>query len=86
MKFGKNNDNGFLPSNSTVSRILKKNLRMSYRVLMPAPTKILKPEYTRSYWEASIIQWLLDTHNYELIFIDEFCISHRDTKMYGWSF
>ena len=49
MKFGKNNDNGFLPSNSIVSRILKKFLRMSYRVLKPAPTKILKLEYTRSY-------------------------------------
>ena len=42
--FGKNNDNGFLPSNSTVSRILKKILRISYRVLKPVSTKILKLE------------------------------------------
>ena len=74
------------PANSTISRVLKKTLRMSYRVLRPAPEKILKPEYIRSYWEAVLIQWILDDRHYELIYIDEFSISHRDTKMYGWSF
>ena len=39
------------PANSTISKVLKKNLRMSYRVLKPAPEKILKPEYIRSYWK-----------------------------------
>ena len=74
------------PANSTISRVLKKTLRMSYRRLKPAPEKILKPEYIRLYWEAVLIQCILDDDLYELIYIDEFSVSHRDTKMYGWSF
>ena len=74
------------PANSTISKMLKKNLRMNYKVLKPAPEKILKPEYIWSYWDAVLIQYILDDDHYELIYIDEFSISHRDTKMYGWSF
>ena len=74
------------PSNTTVSKVLRTKLRMSYRTLRPAPKKTANPEHIRTYWEAVMLQCILEDWGYELIFIDEFSISHRDTKLQGWSF
>ena len=64
----------------------KTKLRMSYRKLKPDPVKILSREHTRSYWKAAVLQCLLDDSGYELIFIDDFSISQRNTHVKGWSF
>ena len=60
--------------------------RMSYLTLRPAPKKRANSELIRTYWEAVMFQCILEDWGYELIFIDEFSISHRFTKLQGWSF
>ena len=59
---------------------------MSYIKLKSAPVKILTWEHIWSYYEAIVSKCLLDDCGYELIFIDEFSISHRNIHVKEWSF
>ena len=59
------------PTDPTVSKVLKTKLWMSYRRLSKHPPKILRDEHIRSFWEAVMIQTILRSNFYELIFIDD---------------
>ena len=66
------------PWHSTVSKVLKRNLRMSYRVLSSIHPKSTLQEQIRLYCESVMIWCKLISKDYEIIFVDEFHLSaHR---------
>ena len=64
-----------VPSDTTITKFLKKKLSMSYRMLHARHPKSLSEDHIRLFWESVIIQQLLREDSYELIYIDEFSIS-----------
>ena len=73
------------PWSSIISKILKKDLRMSYRTLSILHPKTQTSDNIRAYWEAVIIQAIWDDMGYEKVFIDEFSISSHRNKFRGWA-
>ena len=65
------------PSNSTISSILKKELRMKYKVLQFRNLKTETFANKRLFIENLAIQGILKRNNTELIYIDEFSFSSR---------
>ena len=59
---------------------------MKYFVLNLCHPKANKPKQKRLYCESVMLQCLLKTKDFELVFIDEFHLSSRKTKFRGWSF
>ena len=57
-----------VPTDPTISRVLKAKLRMSYRRLNKHPPKILRGDHVRSFWEAVMIQTILRSNLYEIIY------------------
>ena len=70
---------------STLSRLLKNDLRMSYTKMSKVNRKVLKAENILQIAKcASLINRLI-ANNVEVIFIDEFSVNDRTHKQYGWS-
>ena len=65
------------PCNSTISAVLHEKLRMSYKLLKNRHPKVFCSENRRLYFEAALIQSILEEYKYEIIFIDEFQISNK---------
>ena len=65
------------PHNSTISRILKKELGMSFKVLQKRNPKTRQEENVRLFHEAIAIQVFLREKDFELIYIDEFSYSSK---------
>ena len=74
------------PSDTTISKVLIKDLNMSYRTLSILHPKTQANDHIRTYWEAAIIQINFEEIGWEAIFIDEFCISSHRNKFRGWAF
>ena len=74
----RNDDDSQKPCYSTLSNVLRRKLRMSYRILRPRHHKTTTQDHARLYWEGVMIQNILSNKLYELIFIDEFNISFRN--------
>ena len=72
------------PTDPIISRVLKAKLRMSYRRLSKHPLKILRGDHVRSFWEAVMIQTILRSNLYELIYIDEFKVNIHNDTINGW--
>ena len=75
--WGTNNDSR-KSWNTTIALVMKKKLRMSYRVLSTQHPKVTSNEHKNLYWESVLIQMLLMDDAYELIYVDEFNISGRN--------
>ena len=73
-----NSINSKVPWNSTLSTVLHKKLRMSYKLLKTRHPKVFLPESKRLYIEAALIQSILGSNEYEIVFIDEFQITNRN--------
>ena len=73
------------PWNSTISKTLKRDLRMSYRTLSILHPKAQTNDHIRLYWEGVIIQSKFSDMGWEAIFIDEFNISSHRSKFRGWA-
>ena len=51
-----------------------------------ASPKILRDEHIRSFWEAVMIQTILRSNFYNLIFIDEFKLNQHNNTFHCWAF
>ena len=65
------------PSNSTISKVLKNKLKMSYKILHKWNTKRRDLQNQRLFIESLFLQTLLKESNIETIYIDEFKFSSR---------
>ena len=66
-----------IPSNSIVSSIMKRELKMSYHLLEKKHRKATLEEGVRKFIQAFALQIELNKSEIELIFIDEFSFSSR---------
>ena len=66
-----------IPSNSTVSSIMKRELKMSYHLLEKKHRKATMEEGVRKFIQAFALQIELNKSEIKLIFIDEFSFSSR---------
>ena len=46
---------------------------------------MLSADKIRDFFEAAYLQYYLDTHDYSLLYIDEFHISMHAEELYNWS-
>ena len=74
------------PSNSTISSILKKELRMKYKVLQFRNLKTETFANKRLFIENLVIQGIFKRNNTELIYIDEFSFSQENRVHRGWGY
>ena len=65
------------PWNSTISKVLRKKLKMSYKILHKWNTKRRDLQNQRLFIESLYLQTLLKESNIETIYIDEFKFSSR---------
>ena len=72
-------------SQSTLVSKLKNTFEMSYKRIKKLNKSNTEKPNCRKFILGWAIQVKLDTQNYELIFIDEFSLSDRWLKFYGWS-
>ena len=66
-----NSLNEIPPSDTTISKVLIKDLNMSYRTLSILHPKTQANDHIRTYWEAAIIQTNFEEIGWEAIFIDD---------------
>ena len=71
-------------SDWSIRKILKENLRFSYKRLCLIQRKLFRPEYTRRFFESALLQIVLEDEGYELLYEDEFSINFRTRSNYGW--
>ena len=74
----KANENDRIPWSTTISLVMKKKLRMSYKVLSTQHPKVASENHKNLYCESILIQFLLMNDSLELIYVDEFSISGRN--------
>ena len=79
------NQNEAPPWNAKISKMLKRDLGTSYRMLSWFHPKTQANDHIRAYWEAVIMQSLFADMDWEAIFIDEFKISSHLNKFKGWT-
>ena len=70
-------ENRYIPTNSTISSILKNELNMRYKVLQTRNLITKKPENRRLFCQSLALQNILRNANTELIYVDEFNFSSR---------
>ena len=70
---------------STVSRILRENLGLSFKKLGGTNAKKIQPESKSSQisWVKAVLNLLIQ--GYRLVFIDEFMINRKTQNTYGWT-
>ena len=66
------------PWNSTIAKVLKSKLRMSFRILSTRNPKTKLEDLSRLYFESALIQTLLIQQSWHLVFIDEFHLASRN--------
>ena len=74
----KNKDFQHLPWNSTISKVLKKKLKMSYRTLSTRHPKSIQGGQKQLFLESALIQMQLSQKSIQLIFVDEFNLTWRN--------
>ena len=72
-------------SRSTVRRFLRNKLKMSFTKLSKISPKILSPESVHKIYRWSEAIKEITRSGVEVIFVDEFSLSSRPYKQYGWS-
>ena len=72
------NENDRITWSTTISLVIKKKLRMSYKVLSIQHPKVASEDHKNLYCESILIQFLLMNDSLELIYVDEFSISGRN--------
>jgi transposase len=72
-------------SKTTIQRMLKTKLGMSYKKLTKSNPKAIQLSHKRSFLESLTVQLELLDRGFELIYIDEFSWSPRATSVYGWA-
>ena len=70
-------ENECSPSDSTIYSILKKEFKMSYRLLEKKHMKSVDNLGTRKFIQAFSLQLKLSRDNIEIIYVDEFSFSSR---------
>ena len=73
----KNKDFQHLPWNSTISKVLKKKLKMSYRTFSSRHPKSIQGGQKQLFLESALIQIQLSQKSIQLIFVDEFNLTWR---------
>jgi predicted AAA+ superfamily ATPase len=69
---------------SSINRVLKEKLQMSYKKLSNISPKVFTDEKKRQMLESAYLLHHLRKKKYEIIFLDEFSFSERNSKAYGW--
>ena len=82
LKFEQNFEEMKNISEFTVRRSLKKRMKMSYKKMSVMNPKILIPENFRKMTQSAALLKILPSCNVELIFIDEFSVNSRHSKIY----
>ena len=72
-------------SQSTLRSRLKDTFEMSYKRIKKQTKAATENQNVRRFALAGAMQAKLELLNYELIFIDEFSLSNRSFKFFGWS-
>ena len=72
-------------SSTSIKRILKEKLNYSFKRISTLEHNSARPFNIRKFFESAILQIKLEENNFELIFIDEFSLSSKHNKLYGWS-
>ena len=70
---------------STLRRNLRKKLNMSFKKLTIMNSKTLAPDSFNKMMQSAALLKALSNYNIELIFIDEFSMNSRSSKVYGWA-
>ena len=70
---------------SGARHLLKNILKYSYKVAHKVPSKMIQELKKKEFCEAAYIQYFLQTEGYSLIYLDEFNVSMRNSKIYNWS-
>ena len=65
-------------SDWSIWKVLRINLRYSYKKLSLDKRKSITNQFVRIFFESSIIQIILLDKGYELLYLDEFSINLRD--------
>ena len=72
-------------STSGCQILLTKILKYSYKKAHKIPKKMVEGDRKRDFYEATHIQYYLESQEYNIIFLDEFHISMRSENIYNWS-
>ena len=72
-------------SNSTLGRVLKSKIDMTYKKVNKTHPKILTNEGKRKMLEAAVLQLRLFQNEIEVVYIDEFKFSCHKSNSYGWT-
>ena len=72
-------------SDSTLRRNLRKQLNMSSKKLTIMNPKTLAPDSFNKMVQSAALLKALSDYDIELIFIDEFSMNSRSSKVYGWA-
>ena len=72
-------------SSTSIKRILKEKLNYSFKRISTLEHNSVRPFNIRKFFESAILQIKLEENIFELIFIDEFSLSSKHNKLYGWS-
>ena len=75
-----------IPSKSTIARTLKRELKMSYKVVNLKHSKTQTIEHKKGYLESVLLHNRLILSKYEMIYIGEFSLSYRNNIHRGWAF
>ena len=71
-------------SDKTIRKALKNDLGYSYKILENIEPKTISEDKIRTFYENAALQLMLDKKQYNIIYIDEFGLSSRKFKIYGW--
>ena len=74
-----------LINSTSIKRILKDKLNYSFKRIFTLEHYSVRPFNIRKFFESAILQIKIGENNFELIFIDEFSLSSKHNKLYGWS-
>lgn len=69
---------------STIARCLKRNLRMSHKKLSVAAPRLFRSEDVSKIIMCSCVIQQLVENGIDVIFVDEFSVSERGYRTYGW--
>ena len=75
-----------IPAKSTIARALRRELKMSYKVVKLKHSKTQTVEHKRGYLEFVLLYKRLILSKYEMIYIDEFALSYLNNIHRGWVF
>ena len=83
-EFNRNFIESIQVSNSTIKRALKKSLEWSISKIERISKRATGQTHKRLLLESMPLQLILINKGYELVWIDEFCLSSRQDELYGW--